>query len=296
MTNPSGFANACAYPKTNPGMFRAHSLTNAESGISTPLLGDMILSGSPFTQTIGGSVDLPTYEIKLPGEKRILLDRVAIIGIGSNCSPDVLIGKFRKKNVGGDFLVAQSEIPNHAVVHGAFFGMAGTVPATVMPHQGTTTSITVGFYTAEQAVALTETEWNYDLVQSGFTPVVKQESGLAVEQGAAFYVSPWGALTTDGVNPVALDAIPSATTLQKATSLEAMTTIAQILGQKNVEEFYDSLPGDDEADIQRRLKYIFDIQAQNALPAKIAGTQIQKADIGDACRRGGWELPAIAYF
>lgn len=296
MLNPSAFENAIAHPNTNPSMFQGNSWVDMDSGVITARDEDILLKTSPFAKKIGDSlIELPTYDIELVNsDGKSLSDRVAIIAIGSNCSPEVLYKKFKDK-VGGDFLIAQSEIQNHAVVHGAFFGNAGTIPATVMPHQGTTTNITIGFYTPEQAKILTGTEWNYDVVQAGFTPFIKQGSGIAIEQGAAMYVSPWGAFTVDGENPVALKDIPSQTDLEKANSLEMMTRFAKILKQHDIEAFYNSLPGTSDEDYAHRLKHVFEIQAHNALPARIAGKPIWKATIGAQCEKIGRQLPGIEY-
>lgn len=221
-----------------------------------------------------------------------LTNRTAIVAYGSNCAPAVLLEKFRKANIGGDFFIAQAKLSGHAVVHTAYVGAQGLIPATVMPHDGSNSLVTVGFFDPAQAAALTGTEPHYDLVQTGFPIALREMSeDPTLEHGGLIYVSLWGALTMDRQNPIALSAIPSETTLQKMPSADVLREVAGILGQENdVTGFYDRLPDTTPED---RLKHTFVLQASNALLARFEGTQVKPATISAACI--GRQTPQIGY-
>lgn len=295
----SAFARACDYPHVTPDMFEASSLVRIDQGeiIRDEKAQRTLIGTSPFSARLPDTnIYLPSYDVILGGngkDRKVLTDRVAIIGIGSNCSPDILLEKFQKAKIGGEFFLAQATLENHAVVHGAFLGGKGTVPATVMPHQGTKSHITVGFFDIPQAIALTGTEPNYDLVQMKSALTLRGlNSSTALAHGGMLYVSVWGGLTIDGKNPLAHTAIPSETSLQKMDTIGAVHEVARILGKDDdVPAFFDSIPSMSVGD---RLSHIFRIQAENALPASFAGTPVKKATIAGQCTEGT-PAPLIQY-
>ncbi|MCB9978555.1 MAG: hypothetical protein H6862_02970 [Rhodospirillales bacterium] len=281
-----GYSRGCDYPHVDFSAFETGAFVQIERGD--------ILSGDLARRTIvtpalsgisipGAKMVLPGYDVAL-GDSACapLKNRTAIVAYGSNCAPAVLLEKFRKASIGGDFFIAQANLPRHAVVHTAYVGAQGLIPATVMPHADSDSCITVGFFDLLQAVALTGTEPNYDLVQTGFPIALRGMSESPVlERGGLIYVSLWGALTMDRQNPIALSAIPSKTTLRKMPSADVLREVAGILGQENdVAGFYDSLPGMMPED---RLKHTFALQASNALPARFEGAQVKPATISAAC-------------
>jgi hypothetical protein len=193
--------------------------------------------------------------------------------------------------VGGDFAILQATIENHAVVHGAFLGAAGTIPATVMPDKGSSAHITIAFLSKDQTEKLATTEPNYDLVAleaevelRGFNP--------AVPPGALAYVSPWGALSKDGETPLILSSIPSTTPHKTATSAEAMDLIARIVdpATQSTEDWFNNL----SLAITSRLEINATLKS-HALPAVIAGKQIKASTIGDDAEKHGYTRPAINY-
>ncbi len=290
----SGYENAVKYPSTDPSMFKSNFWINLDKGSAERCNEDVLLNATPFAKHVNNSlIQLPTYDVGLSKTFSDLKERFAVLAIGSNSSPDIMIKKLKK--IGGEFLLAQAQIENHAVVHGAFIGVAGTVPATIMPHQGTVTNVTISFLTAEQATALTGTEWNYDVVQSGFAPILRQGTGVPVIDGALMYVSPWGALTIDQHTPLALKDVPTNTSLTKHQSISAMGFVADILGENSIQKLFDSFPGDLPDKEEKRLKAIFEIQKRNALPATIQGQQAWAASIGPKYEALGHTFPTIQY-
>lgn len=285
------FERAKAYPFVDASMFKDSSLISVQTGKITHIHDAIAIQRSVFDQQLEGSTDfLPSYDLILStGE--VLHDRIPVIAIGSNSSPDVMIKKFNDKGMSGDFAILQATINDHSVAHGAFVGAKGTIPATLIPDQGSSTHITVGFYTKEQADALTTTEPNYDLVAldsevqlRGFNP--------SVPPGSLGYVSPWGALSKDGEHPLILASIPSTSPREAASSTEAMDLIAKIVNPEtnSTEDWFNTL----SLGIESRLKVNNTLQA-HALPAVIAGTQIKPSTIGDAAEKHGYARPAINY-
>ncbi len=293
----SGYENAVKYPNTDPSMFKSNFWINLDKGSAERCDEDILLNATPFAKKVNGSlIQLPTYNVEFTkATQPIQSERFAVLAIGSNSSPAIMIKKLQDKNAGGEFILAQARIKDHAVVHGAFIGVAGTVPATIIPHQNSITDATISFLTAEQTQALTGTEWNYDVVQSGFAPTLRQGTGIPVMDGALMYVSPWGALTIDQHNPLALKDVPSTTDLAKLQSIGAMALIADILDQNNIETFFNSLPGDSSEKEVGRLTAIFEIQKRNALPAIIQGQQAWAASIGPKYEALGHAFPSIQY-
>lgn len=292
------FDRAAAYPFVTPDMFTTSSLICIETSEVTPITDKIAIQTSVFDHLLDGTSHyLPAYDLLLStGEA--LHDRIPVIAIGSNSSPDVMIKKFKDKAVGGDFAILQATIGDHAVVHGAFVGAKGTVPATLTPDKHSSAHITVAFLTKDQVEKLMTTEPNYDVaaIESevelrGFRPIVPS--------GALVYVSPWGALTKDGQNPLILSSIPSTTPHETVTSLEAMEFVAQIAisesktaveKEKTTQEWFNTLG----LDVGSRLK-VNDTLKSQALPAVIAGKQIKGATIGDDAAKHGYPRPTINY-
>lgn len=296
----AAYQTACAYPNTTPDMFHHAALISIDN--NEVIIGEntrrTLIDTSPVSRELQGTgIALPTYNITLPGGSP-LLDRIAILGIGSNCAPEVLLKKFQRAGVGGDFYLAQATLDDHAVIHSAFVGAAGNVPATVVPHEGTQTHITVGFYTPEQAEALTGTEPNYDLIQKTGTVLTRSlENNPVLQHGALMYVSIWGAFTEDGKTPVLQSGIPQTSELVARPTSWAIEQIARITGYgDDVLRFVDNIkPGLEN--LENRLKHTLQLHPQNALAATIAGTAVKNATLyGQAAKLpGNPVLPRITY-
>jgi len=241
--------------------------------------------------TPGKEIELPGAERKLPsytleitdadGNLHILKDRVAIAGIGSNSSQKVLARKFNHFKSEAETPLAVCVIPatleNHAVVHGAFVGARGAVPATIHENTGTITSITVGFYDAKAAGHITGTEPNYDGLLLD-TPAILQ-NGLKIPQPLA-YVAVWGALDDPKSpgNPMALAAIPAQTSLAFMSNKEALLEALHITDQIDLSQAPDDVKDkamrlyirENFQDEQRRIKRIESLQ-NHSLPANVRG-------------------------
>lgn len=296
----AAYEAACAYPYTAPDMFLNAALIridNSEIIIDDNTRRTLIDTSSVSRALQGTKIALPTYNIALPGGNA-LPDRIAILGIGSNCSPDVLIKKFQKAGVGGEFYLAQATLDHHAVTHSAFIGATGNIPATVIPHQGTQTHITVGFYTPEQAEALTGTEPNYDLVQKSGAVLTREiDSNPVLQHGALMYVSIWGAFTDDGVTPALQSGIPQTSKLTAYPTSWAIEKAARITGyDHDVLRMVDNIkPGIEN--LENRLKHTLQLHPQNALAASIAGTAVKEATLYAQAAQlpGNPMLPRIKY-
>lgn len=278
----AAYQAACAYPNTTPDMFHHAALIRIDN--SEVVIDDntrrTLIDTSPVSRELQGtSIALPTYNIALPGGTP-LLDRIAILGIGSNCSHEVLLKKFQKAGVSGDFYLAQATLSGHAIAHAAFVGATGNVPATVIPHKDTQAHITVGFYTPEQAEALTGTEPNYDLVQrTGAVLTRSLENNPVLQHGALMYVSIWGAFAEDGKTPVLQNGIPQTSGLPARPTSWAIEQVARITRYgEDVLRFVDNIkPGLEN--LESRLKHTLQLHPQNALAATISGTAVKEATL-----------------
>lgn len=292
MTNNSiktTYDRACAYPFVTPEMFEKSSLIDLDNGKVRSIRGPIAIQRSIFELQLDGSDEwLPTYDIIL-ANGRIITEMLPIAAIGSNISGDVTLEKLgpEGKNVGGICVMLQATCKDHLVVHGAFIGAAGTIPATIVPDQGSSTRIGIGFYSKRQADAMTGTEPNYNLSQ------LQCEAELcdfepSAPPGVLAFVSPWGAFTKDGQNPIALDAIPSTTTREKASSQEMVGLFADIIAPDapSPQDCFNQMG----LTLDDRLRVNAIMLKPHALPATIAGTPIKFASItGEAVKRG---LPA----
>ncbi len=170
------------------------------------------------------TVPVPTYDVSFEtkdGQEITLNDRVAIAGIGSNSSSDVLARKFAEietdpQDPKDQFLaVMQASIEDHSVVKAAMTSGRGSVPVTIFPSEGNSTAVTVGFYTKAQAERLTGTEPNYDGVMID-APIAlktgaKDENGNVVDMeisNVVIYSCIWGALKGPDGRPIADSQIP----------------------------------------------------------------------------------------
>lgn len=273
---------ACRYPHTEPHMFEQAALIRIGEGevIRDENAHRAHITTSLYAHTLQGSYKtLPTYNVELPGN-HILKDRIAILGIGSNCSPPVLIEKFRKAGVGGEVYLAQATLDHHAIVHSAFVGASAYMPTTIMPHEISQSHITVGFYTPDQAEALTATEPNYDLVQkSGIIRTRKLETNPILEHGALLYVSIWGAFAENGGNPVLQQAIPQISPLTAKPTIWTAAKAAEITGYgSDVLKLAENIkPGLEH--LETRLRHTFKLHPHHALAAHIAGYPVKKASL-----------------
>jgi hypothetical protein len=290
---------ACRYPHTTPDMFQHAALIRIDSNeiITDENTRRTLIDTSPFCRTLQGTtIALPTYNVQLPG-KAALQDRIAILGIGSNCSPEVLIKKFQKAGIGGEVYLAQATLEKHAVVHSAFIGALGYMPATVMPQDNTQSFVTVGFYTPEQAEALTTTEPNYDLVhKSGAVLTHSLENAPVLKQGALLYVSIWGAFTEDGTDPVLQSGITQISPLKAEPTIWTSDKAAEITGYgTDIIRFLENIkPG--IQNLESRLNHTFKLHPQNALAATIEGKPVKSATLYEQAKNLPVPmLPRITY-
>ncbi len=290
------FDRAQAYPFVKDEMFEKSTVVDVDQKTIKSLHGAIAIQRSVFDQVLEGTdKHLPSFDLIL-AKGTVLHDRIPVIAIGSNSSPDVMLKKF--EGIGGDFAILQASIEDHAVVHGAFLGAAGTIPATLLPDQGSTAHITVAFLTKAQVEKLITTEPNYDAVALASevqTRGIKSESGgngPAVPPGSLVYVSPWGALTKDGKTPLILSSIPSTTPHETVSSNQAMDMIVSIVdpAAQSTEEWFNNV----SLAVESRLK-INDSLRTHALPATIAGVQVKGATIGEQAEAHGYKKPSIEY-
>lgn len=294
------YKTACAYPHTTPDMFHHAALIRIDNSevIIDETTRRTLIETSPVSRELRDiDIALPAYNVTLSGREP-LRNRIALLGIGANCSPAMLLKKFQKAGVGGEFYLAQATLVDHAVVHAAFVGATGSVPATVIPYKGTHAYITAGFYTPEQAEALTATEPNYDLIQKHDTVLTREiESNPVLLHGALLYVSIWGAFTEDGTMPTLQSGIPQTSDLNTHPTSWAIEQVARITGYgEDVLRFVSSIkPG--IQNLEDRLRHTLQLHPQNALAASIAGTSVKKAALYDQAAKlpGNPVLPRITY-
>ncbi|HEY0900532.1 MAG TPA: hypothetical protein VGD95_00280 [Micavibrio sp.] len=280
--------SACQYPHTSADMYQRAALIRIDSGeiVTDDTTHRTLIHTAPLSLALPQTTQLlPTYNLTLPGKPRSenssensLENRLAIIGIGANSAPSVLIEKFQKAGIGGTVYLAQATLEKHAVTHSAFIGAHAYMPATILPHAQSQTLITIGFYTPQQAAALTATEPHYDLVhKTGPIPTRALDAPATLAHGALLYVSIWGGFTDNGTDPVRQAAIPQTSPLPAQSTLWAAARAAHITGYgHDLCAFIQAIkPG--AAHLQTRLEHSFKLHPHHAVPATIAGQQIKPA-------------------
>jgi len=148
-----------------------------------------------FAQLGERTVALREVEVDLAG-------RTPLIAYGSNAAPEALGRKLR-----GDrdpLPMLRATLRGFDVVYSAHLSAYGSVPATLRRSPGTAVTVFVGFPTAAQLGALSETEPNYELER--LERLSCQLEGGGEIEAAAAYMSRHGHLLLDG-SEVALEAI-----------------------------------------------------------------------------------------
>jgi hypothetical protein len=137
-------------------------------------------------------------------------DRVPVLAIGSNASPEVLERKLSHFPAAADRTVLglAGRLHDFDIGIAAQPALYGSMPATLFPSPGTAVSATVLYLNRAQLTQLAWTELSYRLgrLRTRFEPA--EDLDLELEEVLAF-VSRWGAFCVDG-HPVALAAIPAA--------------------------------------------------------------------------------------
>ena len=175
--------------------------------------------------------------------------RLPLLAIGSNCSPDVLGRKFAHFTDERDraLLALSGRLWEFDVGFAAQPALYGSMPATLFPSSGTAVDATLLWVTPAQFTQLAWSELSYRLG--------RLEARFAVEEGgAAFdevlvFVSRFGAFCVDG-EPVAQAAVPAggrtARPLTQAQALDAAAVLALGTGASAatlVRAVFEDLPG-----------------------------------------------------
>ena len=246
------------------------------------------------TRLPGAEADVPLFRVYMRGEAGQEWDhlglRVPFAGIGSNSAQDVMRQKFMNYDPGTSFQVPilQARMEDHNVVHGAFVGGKGPVPATLARVPGNECSITVGLYDIPTLQHLTGTEPNYDGVM--VDAPVRMAGGSSFDRIMA-YVAVWGGITRDGKNPIPLTAIPQDVGSLNPESLDAILGYARQMTAANIHcnsEFIighsDAQPGIDEETKNRRtetrLVRTREIFEKHSVGTAIRGDRIFSSTVG----------------
>jgi hypothetical protein len=285
---------ALAYPGVSPSdflqpfLFSKSLSDNAFIDIDPHSI--VITEGKPLMLP-GAEREVPSYTIETTtrdGATVRLESRIAIVGNGSNSSQTVLARKFQdfksSKNSNLEIVVVPAVLKNFAVVHGGFLGFLGPVPATLYEHEGTESTVTVGFYDAEAATQLTRTELNYTGVLIEGT-VTLEGSNVSIKNPLA-YVSIWGALQDPSVphQPLGVTEIPSETSLNSISSRQTLQLAYKItegtdLSKCQAKERDERLRAyirENFQDETLRLKRIGILQ-KHSLPSNVRGKRVFKA-------------------
>jgi hypothetical protein len=226
-----------------PYVFLPNSFDNAISYINPHSI--VITEGEPLLLP-RAKRKVPSYTIDAEisdGASIRLERRIALLGIGSNSSQDVLVhSKFQRfqatESSDHEILIAPAALEDFGVVHGGFLRALGAVPAMLYKHEGTVSKVTVGFYDVEAAAHLTRTEPNYKgILIEGIARL--WESNFSITNPLA-YVSIWGPLRDPSAphQPLALTEIPSATSLHDIESIRALRMAYTITEGIDLSESY----------------------------------------------------------
>jgi len=286
---------ALAYPRATPDDFRASFLYlkndagDVFQNIDPARL--RLAPGTPVTLP-GAERPVPSWMLAVPlagGGEIVLENRVALAGIGSNAARPVLARKFSgftaSAETGFAVCVVSATIDDHAVVHGAFLGARGPVPATLHADSGSSATVTIGFYDPGAAAHMTGTEPNYDALLME-TPA-RLAGGQTIDAPLA-YVAIWGAMQDPERpnRPLALSVVPhGAGDLRALPSLDALARAAQATdgiatagpdGEKLLRRYLR----ENITDTEQRMARIAALQ-QTALPANVRGARVYRAALAD---------------
>ncbi len=233
------------YPRVTPKDFQtSYFLTDIdnetpttetilEETLSLEKIGEKPLPGN----SIANAPLVPVYNISFEtttGRHVTLSNRYAFIGYGSNSSPTVLGKKFGAESFGADkdvtIPVIMTNIQDHAVVHSAFFGGAGSVPVTMMHSQGEDVRISTSFYTQDQVKRMNSSEPNYDVVRLDRVDVTLN-NGSILPVNPCVYESIWGGLLSHDNKLMTNNCIPHKNTQHgTTTTMGAMRHAFNIYG------------------------------------------------------------------
>ncbi|TVQ84926.1 MAG: hypothetical protein EA357_01670 [Micavibrio sp.] len=284
---------ALIYPQVGAEDFQSGFLFSQQSGkdVFEDIKAENVeISAGKPVRLPGAERDVPSYTLKITGADgavTVLKDRVALAGIGSNSSRNVMARKFhhfKAEDVPLAVCVIPAEIRDHAIVHGAFVGASGPVPATIHAHSGSVSKLTVGFYDAKAAAHMTGTEPNYEGVL--LDAAVELQNGLKINQALA-YVAVWGALADpdNPQQPLALSSIPAQTSLKKLSNKEALALAVKITDGTDVSGLHElqrdqklkNYARENFQDENRRIGRIAALQ-QHSIAPNIKGRRIFSAD------------------
>lgn len=132
--------------------------------------------------------------------------RRPVLAVGSNQSPEQLIRKFQKRDL-GPIPVFRARLKNFDIVYSPHISSYGAIPATLRHSPGTRVTLFVNWLTPEQEERMHETE----IATGNYFFGKLDEIELHLEKGqvltsAFVYCSRWGSLSRDGL-PVALAAV-----------------------------------------------------------------------------------------
>lgn len=291
------FNRAVEYPNVTHDNFKqsfiiAVGKDEAEKADPAMIVDDNNFSFQSSNHTVrlaGATKDVDTYDVtikKEDGESVTLRDRVALIGFGSNSAPEILKTKFNdfvtdtKNPENNQIVVMQGNLQSHVVVAAAFYSDIGPVPATLHRKEGDSASVTIGFYTKEQAEQMTGTEQSYAGVELDTDIILK--GGSAVKNPLA-YVAVWGALTNKDGELMANPSIPQQTDLPQVETREVIEYAMSITNPEmtNIKPYIEGhsmgLPGlsDEEISEKETTRYIrTDILVEHATPSNVIGNLV----------------------
>lgn len=216
------------YPRVTPDLFdNSYLLKAIGEGVdedhntpkTSPIIEDSITIEETGQAPLPGNPDeqapkVPVYTISFQtedGQSHVLENRYAFIGYGSNSSPEVLAKKFGPQNFGANkdvqTPVLMVNVKDHAIVHSAFIGGAGSIPVTMMREEGVHCRVSMSFYTKDQVQRMNSTEPNYDVFRLDETEFTLN-NGAKVPARPGIYDSIWGALLSPQGMMMANDCIP----------------------------------------------------------------------------------------
>ncbi|MCK5384258.1 MAG: hypothetical protein KAJ29_01685 [Alphaproteobacteria bacterium] len=291
------FNRAVEYPNVNNDNFKqsfiiAVGKDEAEKADPAIIVDDNNFSFQSSNHSIrlaGATKDVDTYDVtikKEDGESATLHDRVILVGFGSNSAPEILKTKFNdfitdtENPEDNQIVVMQGNLQSHVVVAAAFYSDIGPVPATLHRKEGDSASVTIGFYTQEQAEKMTGTEQSYAGVEIDTDIILK--GGAKIKNPLA-YVSVWGALTNKDGELMANPSIPQQTDLPRVSTKEVIEYAMSITDSKMndikpyIEAHSMGLPGLGSTEITEKeeTRYIrTDKLRQHATPCNVIGTLV----------------------
>jgi hypothetical protein len=193
---------------------------------------DRLLGDSVVTLPDGSRVRVGDLLADLEIRGRFDTSIRPVIGYGSNASPETLDRKFERRSFGGHAVIPtiKGTLRDYDVVFSPHFVANGSMPATLVPARGTTTTVWVNWLNRAENARMNESEGAGSLYAVGKLKGVDLRMPGPAVASPSVYIDCFGALTLDGVVQAVRLVRARGRTSHPVTEAQAMRSVLPHLG------------------------------------------------------------------